>query len=287
MIVTPQLQSNVAALEALLVSRIYMYTVFHKLFGGVPTAELLTSLLGATTKEVVDEYAEDSASMCGLEMFLAQARTQDFEQLLDSAKDEYTRTFIGPASLPSFPVESPYLTHDLALFQENTLVVRAIYQQRGLQPKRYPHVPDDHVSLLCAYAAKLGTEALEEFRDGNWQGVVICLREQEAFISQHLAHWVPEFAEILRRKSKTTVLYPQMVEALAVFSVVDVSFCIESAYWLEDQQETLFNTTTFETAAGVKDAEADLLSLAALRLFGLEDCELELLTDREARISAA
>ena len=57
-------------LKALLLSRTYLYTLFHKLFGGTPDAAVVACVLSETTRDVVEEYAGDDPSMKGLGRFL-------------------------------------------------------------------------------------------------------------------------------------------------------------------------------------------------------------------------
>ena len=88
-------------LEALLLSRTYLYTLFHKLLGGTPDEAVLTVLLSDETVDAVEEFTGDNPSMQGLGRFLTDLREcVDVSVLLDSARDEYTRLFVGPAALP-------------------------------------------------------------------------------------------------------------------------------------------------------------------------------------------
>ncbi|MDO4891485.1 MAG: molecular chaperone TorD family protein, partial [Coriobacteriaceae bacterium] len=124
-------------LEALLVSRAYLYTLFNKLFGGTPDAELLDVLLGQTTADVLEEFSANSPELRAFAAMLAEKRGEDGDVLLDGIRDEYTRVLIGPANLPASPYESPYTgAHDMALFQENTVVVRRAYHAQGLRARR-------------------------------------------------------------------------------------------------------------------------------------------------------
>ena len=66
------MRQDALQLEALLVSREYLYTLFHKLLGGTPDAELLEVLLGDATADVVEEYAGDNATLRGLCAFLRE-----------------------------------------------------------------------------------------------------------------------------------------------------------------------------------------------------------------------
>ena len=254
-------------LEALLVARTYLYTLFHKAFGGEPTEELLAVLQDKTTSDVLDEYADSSEALAALRSFLNGLRAQDQASLIDQTKDEYTRTFLGPNVLPASPYESPYRTQEATLFQENTIVVREAFRNEGFLPKAYQHVPDDHVSLICHFAAHRAAQALAAFRNGDAQKAARLLRAQNIFAREHMANWFNDYAKGLRC-SKTAVLYPQLVEGLAAFVDSDVMFADEAAYWLEGE----------EAVAGVSDefAEANtaLEKLQAMRLPHLSENEL-------------
>lgn len=221
------------ALGELLACRAYLYELFHKLFGGEPDAELLDVLLGAVTADAVDAYAADDETMAALQRFLAGLAAREHRPvLLEEAHDEYMRLFIGPGTLPTLPWESPYRTNEPSVFQEGTLAVRALYRAHGVEPKLVQRVPDDHVSLLCAFAARQADAALEAFRASDMMRSAALLREQQAFASEHLAGWLPAYAKRARR-SRTAVLYPQMIEALCAFSVLDAAFASEGACWME------------------------------------------------------
>ena len=110
-------------LQALLVSRAYLYTLFNKLLGGTPDAAVLEALESDMTADVLDEFAADSPELKAFGGILAGLRQQDPSTLLDAVRDEYTRVLIGPANLPASPYESPYTgAHDMALFQENMVL---------------------------------------------------------------------------------------------------------------------------------------------------------------------
>ena len=98
-------------LEALLLSRAYLYTLFHKLFGGTPDAAMVACVLSETTRDVAEEYAGDDPSMKGLGRFLENlGECVDGAVLTEQARDEYTRLFIGPgeAALPADGIALPH-----------------------------------------------------------------------------------------------------------------------------------------------------------------------------------
>lgn len=269
-----ELKHDIAQLQALLGARTYLYTLFHKLTGGTPNAELLGAVLSPMTADVVEEYAEDSEPMKALLGFLDSLRTHDADELLDQAKDEYTRVFIGPGTLPASPYESPYTgSHDMSVFQENTLAVRAIYHEQGLRVRREQAVPDDHASIMCAFMARMGARSLERLLAGDYAGLASGLRAQRAFVGSHMANWLGIFAESVRnsKAGSAAVIYPQMLEALDVFAKIDCVFLDESAYWAENAESA---GAPCELIPELKGLAESLESLEVIRPLGIQDNEL-------------
>ena len=273
---TNEMPANVQdalALEALLVAREHLYTLFHKCFGGVPSAELLSALLDESTVSVAEEYADDNASMAGLVVFLRTLASHDADELLDQAKDEYTRIFVGPVNLPASPYESPYTgAHDMSLFQENTLAVRRAYHAGGLRLRKEQRIPDDHVSAMCHFMALCGRRALAAFQAGDATALAESLRAQSAFVDTHMVNWLGTYAQAVRNSKAgvNAVFYPQLLEAVAAFAESDAVFLKEAAFWAEQMEGCLAAIPPHFEAA--RDA---LRALDAIRLLGLEECELE------------
>ena len=269
---TPANAEDALALEALLVSRAHLYTLFHKCFGGTPTAELLEAAYGEDSRSVVDEYAACNASMAGLLGFLEALAQDGAEELIDQVKDEYIRVFVGPANLPASPYESPYTgAHDMSLFQENTLEVRKTYHGCGLRLAREQRVPDDHVSAMCHFMSILADRSLGALEAGDAAALAAGLREQSAFVDGHLANWLGTFAAAVRNSKvgSHAVFYPQMLEAAAAFVESDSIFLKEAAYWAEQAGNGLAaNPPHFV------QARSSLEALRSIRLLGLEENEL-------------
>ena len=259
-------------LEALLVSRAFLYTLFHKLMGGEPNEQLLAALLDDATADVIDEFAAGSEELKAFGDFLTELRAVEASDLLDRASDEYTRVFVGPTALPASPYESPYTgAHDMSLFQENTLAVRGVYHAHGLRVRREQAVPDDHVAIMCAYMAKLADRALEAFHAGDSAALADLLRDAGSFAEAHLANWVGIFAESVRnsKAGAAAAMYPQIVEALAAFVRADVVFTVEAAYWAQCN-----SLEPHGSAPELEPACAALGNLADIRPFGIQDNEL-------------
>lgn len=261
--------SDATQMHFLLASREYLYTFFHKAFGGVPNAELLATACGDDVAVALGAFAEESEQLKRAGDFLKSFAARDVEQTLDSMKDEYTRMFVGPAHLAAYPWEAPYVTHNAASCQESTVLVREAYRMQGLEPRKLLRVPDDHVSIMCAFLAELGRRSFAVALPLSPVDLARQLRVQEAFIAKHVRNWVDEYAAAARR-SKTAVFYPQAIEAFAEFTKVDAVFLSEAAFWAESLQG---QPCDFKDSQGDAIAEAST-KLASLELFGIEDNEL-------------
>ena len=268
---------DVLQLEALLLSRAYLYELFHKLLGGAPDEVLLEVLTSEVTADVLDEFAGASDELVALGGFLAGLRADDRAQLLSRARDEYTRVFVGPLALPASPYESPYTgMHDMATFQANTLAVRSIYHAAALRVRREQAVPDDHVALMCAFMAELSRRSLDALREGHLAGLAVLLRDQRSFAEGHLANWLGVFAKSVRnsKAGAEAVLYPQMLEGVDAFVRADLDFLAESAYWAEGEAASGMAWLAAGPAPELASAQAALDSLGVLRPFGIQDNEL-------------
>lgn len=267
----PTAERDFESLEALLLARAFLYEFFHKLFGGKPTSELEEALLGETMQDALEEYAGDSKPLRGFLALIDDRRNEDRSKLLDQMTDEYTRCLIGPAALPAIPFASPHITHDAAALQARTLVFRRCLRDHGYRLKRYQHVPDDHISAICALMARLAETSLEEANRSELDALAICLSDQREVAAQHLVSWVASYATDLRR-SKTAIIYPQAAEALAAFAAIDLTFLAEAAFWASECE--VAETIDRKKPDPMKTAYEALASLQALALFGLDDCEI-------------
>lgn len=270
-------EQDALQLEALLLSRSYLYELFHKLLGGTPDESLVQALTADVTADALEEFADASGELTALGGFLAVLRVDDPSELLARARDEYTRIFVGPLALPASPYESPYTgAHDMATFQANTLEVRALYRANGLRVRREQAVPDDHVALMCAFMVDLSKRSLAALREGALASLAVLLRGQRSFAEEHMANWLGIYAKSVRnsKAGAEAVLYPQMIEGLDAFVRADLDFLAESAYWAEGIAASGAERLTAGPAPELSAAQASLESLEALRPFGIQDNEL-------------
>lgn len=274
---------EILSLEALLVSRAYLYLLFHKVLGGEPCGRLFEILSDSQTVAIVDEYADADQKMADLRDYLASLTEKTDEEFVDVVKDEFVRSFVGPNRLLALPWESPYVSHEPVLFHKSTLAVRSAYRAHGWRIKRHLHIPDDHVSLICAFMARLSEETLCAFEKGCFAEVRVQMFEQNLFIGEHLVNWIVEYEQGLRASGKAP-FYSRIVGGLASFAQLDGAFTAEAVGWLDEQmvsQEVEEGCVAGGCAAALagsaryfSDVKNALKQLGDLRLKNLEDNEL-------------
>lgn len=233
-----------AAVEALCLSRAYLYTLFAKAFSGEPTPELLVALCSQAAKDAIEEYSDHDEIIARYQGYIDQLKEKRLtdESFFESVRNEYSRMFFGFDN-GSFPLaESAYRCDNGGYFDETTLAVRRCYRREGLLPAKYPRVPDDHIALELGFMAIMASHSLEALKSGNSVMFSDSMVQQRAFITDHLLGWIDQFAERLK-EGKTTMLYPQIAAAAAAFVGLDAIFAEQAESWalaMSDKDGTAF-----------------------------------------------
>lgn len=212
---------NNTNLSELLAARHYGYQLFQRLLGDEPTREFLNVVdLGITRMsfEVIGVPSEKGDALC---MLLSEA-TENLEALTS----DYTRLFIGPASLPAAPWESVYQERQRTIMTKTTLDVRSAYRSQGFSPRLYQRIPDDHIALELDFLASLAAEAEAAHREGDSESCMSICKASACFIENHLGTWVDDFACDVREKGNSD-FYAAVAEVLCIFVKQDESI---SAY---------------------------------------------------------
>lgn len=225
------LDEDRVSLDVLLFSRTYLYALFHKLFGGEPTVQVVEALTSQATREVVDEYAADASEMGAFRELLAKLAQQDPAQLADDAKYEYVRMFVGPGVPEALPWETPYVEKQPVMQGLETVSVRETYARHGFKVKSLNHVSEDHVAIMCNYLWLLSDAAWDAFLNGDADMARSTLEDMKRFMEFHILDWTQQYARAARSGS-TAILYPQLIEAFADFAVIDHAFLERAIGWL-------------------------------------------------------
>lgn len=128
----------------------------------------------------------------------------------DVALLAHTRLFLGPFEIKAFPYASFYLEADQKIMGPLSHTIAERYIEAGLAPAEGPREAPDHIALELEYLYFLSFRSLEtdEPRYAD---------EFEAFRSEHLAAWVPEFTTAIL-KADEHPFYNAVARLLAAFT---------------------------------------------------------------------
>lgn len=271
---------EVSDLQTLLWARAYLYRLFHLCFGGRPTAELLETVYAPETHEALQALAGDGDNeLKKLDGYLRATAGRGRDGIaLDKIDSEYTRLFVGPEE-PVVPLwESFYVSDEPALFQGSTLEVRRIYAAQGLRCRCYPKVADDHVSIEAHFQAVMAERACRLFAESSWGACGRVLLEQQRFLVLHLRAWMPAFSDGIRR-APSMLLYPQLMQAFASLTQVDVVLTAEAYEWMQERTCAFDGARALNPSASALRAACERLN--GIRLFGLDHNELHPLNAKD------
>lgn len=200
-------------------ARIFLYSMLKHVFYAEPNKELVDVVSNKEFIEDVPFTDENQLMAQGMEDIYLYF-DEDFGH--DGAfKDlcwDYTRMFVGPASLPAPPWESAYLTEDRLLFQESTLDVRRAYLKYNFIVKNYLREPDDHIGSELDFMCRLCQLYIDNIDECSI--AVQIINDQKAFMEEHFARWVFDFADDVIKYSQTR-FYRGMGKVLRGFIQLD------------------------------------------------------------------
>ena len=124
----------------------------------------------------------------------------DPETLCRELLQDYNALFVGPGHLLAPPWESVYLTEEKLTFGPPTMEVRAFYLRHGLEYFRKNHEPDDHFGLEMEFMAKLVSKQRQA---QSKQEEEYYIKEQMAFLEDHVLKWLNDFTNDVYQYSKT------------------------------------------------------------------------------------
>jgi len=112
----------------------------------------------------------------------------------ESLAVDYARLFVGPFNLLAPPYGSVYLEGERQVMGVSTADVQKRYQAAGLDVANGFKDAPDHIAAELEFMHFLIFKAIEAANQGDVNGIVTCLLNQQSFLEQHLGAWVQEFA---------------------------------------------------------------------------------------------
>lgn len=119
---------------------------------------------------------------------------------------DYTKTFLGSgidSYSAAYPFESVYTSEKRLLMQDARDEVLAIYRSCGLEKAESWKVGEDHIAVELEFMRVLSSRAAGALREGDEDAAYSLLNTQHNFMEDHLATWVPVFANEVRRFADT------------------------------------------------------------------------------------
>ena len=170
-------------LEALLLSRAYLYMLFHKAvrrYAGCGHGGMHCCRRPRVTWGRVEEYAGDDPSMKGLRALFGEPRRVRRWRGADRAGPRRVpRLFIGRVKCPASRWNRPYRTKDAAVFRRTLWPCVPSFASAGFNFTRLMRIPDDHIATMCGFMAHEAERSLAELRAGNVGDLAASLRDEE------------------------------------------------------------------------------------------------------------
>jgi len=117
---------------------------------------------------------------------------------------DYARLFVGPFNLLAPPYGSVYLEGERQVMGVSTADVQKRYQAAGLAVATGFKDAPDHIAAELEFMHFLIFKAMEAANQGDVNGIVTCLLNQQSFLDVHLGAWVHEFAGHVVDHAKTS-----------------------------------------------------------------------------------
>lgn len=179
--------------EEEVVNKLAIYLFLQKFYAGQLNQMDQTSwekLIGLINQEMT--FFSHEGMKKGLET-LSKIPKDDISEL----EFEFNRLFVGPNRLEVSPYASTYRNDQRALMQGETLAVRKFYEKAGLVVSKKNVDPDDHLALELEFVCYLLGKSLED---------EMYYHMYHEFLKEHLFHWIESHCELIREKTKNTIL---------------------------------------------------------------------------------
>ncbi|OGQ97896.1 MAG: hypothetical protein A2505_05190 [Deltaproteobacteria bacterium RIFOXYD12_FULL_55_16] len=176
-----------------------LFSLLRLIFMAEPSKELLEQLLKIETTEPENDIDR------GLELMRrdVQKNRNQLDEYLEELAVEFARLFLGPQNPVAIPFASFYLSETRQLMTEVTIEVRRQYLEAGMAVKNLYQIPDDHLAIELEFAAWLADETAKNLKKGDTGMASESGARLESFLQEHLAKWLPLFADRLSAGTKS------------------------------------------------------------------------------------
>ena len=209
-------------IESFLEARAVAYDIVKCAFLQEPSKKFITLLIEGEIVQAFPFADSNAAFGQAIDRIVQYLKQPDVlsRKSCESLHWDYTHMFVGPGKVPAPPWESIYRDVEHLHFSEETLEVRDAYRKYNLLPKDFGHEPDDHIGLELDFMHKLCEMTQEKAESADETGLVEILKDQKAFLDEHLLRWVPDWTQDVV-KSAGTDFYKGMAQLLDAYLKLD------------------------------------------------------------------
>jgi putative dimethyl sulfoxide reductase chaperone len=162
-------------------------TFLSRLFLETVDESLVAALTDGPGKIVDWPLSGDEDTVRGLQALRAGATTP-----LDVLAVDHRDLFEGPDHVLACPYESVYLSDEHLTFEQQTLDVRAFYNQFGVEAPSVGKEPDDHIGLELSFISHLCVLGLDAIEASDADAETAMIATIGDFLEQHLLRWVDD-----------------------------------------------------------------------------------------------
>lgn len=200
-----------AAKEAVdeLRSRKSVYAALARIFKVEMSEDLLAYLKQngflQVDPEALEDESESARALAEGSTLMQNYLESDEASNLDLDRD-YAKCFCGAGSskfMSAYPFESIYTSEEKLLMQDSRDDVMKWYARHGLGKAASWHDCEDHVAVELEFFTHLIEETAQAIENGEAERAAMLSDEQKAFMEQHIANWIPAFADDVNTHART------------------------------------------------------------------------------------
>ncbi len=149
----------------------------------------------------------------GLRLFHQSSEVGESSHAIDSDHN-WLYGVSATAKVP--PFESVHRDKDGLLFDEQTMAVRGVYRQLGLQVPNLNREPDDHVGVEMDFLAQCCLKALDALDVQDLAAARAYLELSRRFLDEHVNQWAPEMLQKASQKADTAFMQGLALASIGV-----------------------------------------------------------------------
>lgn len=138
-----------------------------------------------------------------LSRFAAELPSADLATVRTDVVADFSALFLGMSANPVSPYESVYTSSKRIMMQEARDQVVETYRAEGFRRSNGVNLPEDHIGFELEFMACLCRKEAAALAAADAAAAGAAFIAQQAFLSDHLLAWVPQFCDDVKRHART------------------------------------------------------------------------------------